>query len=97
MNTGVPKRSILIKGRKTSVSLEDAFWRDLRAIARSRQLSVSSLVNQVEASRVSRCNLSSALRVFVLDHYRSQCSASSRGERDVSAQVEHGVAVAAAG
>jgi predicted DNA-binding ribbon-helix-helix protein len=96
MNTGVPKRSIVVKGRKTSVSLEDAFWHDLRAIAQSRQLSVSGLIGQVEAVRGRRCNLSSALRVFVLDHHRSRCSSLPQQESEAPAASAAGAQRSAA-
>ena len=71
MNTVVKKRSVLVAGRKTSVSLEDAFWQALKDIARERQVSVSNVVAGIESARVTQ-NLSSALRLFVLEHYRSQ-------------------------
>jgi predicted DNA-binding ribbon-helix-helix protein len=62
------KRSVTIAGHATSLSLEEAFWRDLREIARRRGLSLNALVAAVDAERPG--NLSSALRVFVLDCYR---------------------------
>jgi predicted DNA-binding ribbon-helix-helix protein len=68
--TGVIKRSLEIAGHRTSISLEDAFWTELRAIAGSRAQSVASLVAEVDASR-GEANLSSALRVFVLDTIRT--------------------------
>jgi predicted DNA-binding ribbon-helix-helix protein len=67
----VIKRSICLGGRKTSVSLEDAFWKGLRAIAATRALTLSDLIRSIDANR-KQGNLSSALRLFVLDHYRSQ-------------------------
>ena len=69
--TGVIKRSLEIAGHRTSVSLEDAFWTELRAIASLREQSVASLVAEVDAAR-GEANLSSALRVFVLEAVRSQ-------------------------
>jgi predicted DNA-binding ribbon-helix-helix protein len=62
----VIKRSLVIAGHRTSVSLEDAFWRRLRAIAAERGLSVNSLAAVIDASR-DGANLSSAIRVFVLE------------------------------
>ncbi len=59
------KRSLVIAGHRTSVSLEDAFWRGLKAIAVERGLSVNALAAIVDAAR-GEANLSSALRVFVL-------------------------------
>jgi predicted DNA-binding ribbon-helix-helix protein len=60
------KRSLVVAGHRTSVSLEDAFWRRLKAIAAERGLSVNALVALVDAMR-GEANLSSALRVFVLE------------------------------
>jgi predicted DNA-binding ribbon-helix-helix protein len=62
----VVKRSLVISGHRTSVSLEDAFWRRLRRIAAERGLSVNALAAFVDASR-GEANLSSALRVYVLE------------------------------
>jgi predicted DNA-binding ribbon-helix-helix protein len=62
----VVKRSLVIAGHRTSVSLEDAFWRRLRRIAAERGLSVNALAAFVDASR-GDANLSSALRVYVLE------------------------------
>ncbi|HXP30989.1 MAG TPA: ribbon-helix-helix domain-containing protein [Stellaceae bacterium] len=63
------KRSVLIAGHATSFSLEEPFWRDLAAIAKRRGLSLNALVASIDAER--RGNLSSTLRLFVLDCYRS--------------------------
>jgi len=65
----IEKRSVLIAGHATSLSLEPEFWTALREIARRRGLSLNRLVAAVDAER--RGNLSSALRVFVLEAYRS--------------------------
>jgi len=62
----VVKRSLVVAGHRTSVSLEDAFWRRLKAIAAGRGLSVNALAAIVDAAR-GEANLSSALRVFVLE------------------------------
>jgi predicted DNA-binding ribbon-helix-helix protein len=62
----VAKRSLVIAGHRTSVSLEGAFWRRLRRIAGERGLSVNALAAFVDASR-GEANLSSALRVFLLE------------------------------
>lgn len=62
----IVKRSIAIAGHRTSISLEDAFWRELKALARRRGRSVSALVAAIDAERKS-ANLSSAIRVFVLE------------------------------
>jgi predicted DNA-binding ribbon-helix-helix protein len=67
----VVKRSIVIAGHKTSVSLEDAFWEGLKEIAGSRDTTLSDLVAAIDSER-QHGNLSSAIRLFVLDFYRNQ-------------------------
>jgi predicted DNA-binding ribbon-helix-helix protein len=69
MKSPVVKRSIVIAGHKTSVSLEDAFWEALKEIAMVRNATLSEVVAGIDASR-SQGNLSSAIRLFVLHHYR---------------------------
>ena len=73
MKSPVVKRSIVIAGHKTSVSLEDAFWSGLKDVAAARSVTLSDLVGSIGADR-RQGNLSSAIRLFVLDHYRSQLS-----------------------
>ena len=70
MKSGIVKRSVIINGHKTSVSLEDAFWSEVKAIAAERNLSLSELVSLVDHERGEVGNLSSALRLFVLARYR---------------------------
>lgn len=67
----VVQRSITFGGRKTSVTLEDAFWEALKEIAYSRRMTISDLVREIDAQRRHN-NLSSAIRLFVLEFYRSQ-------------------------
>lgn len=67
----VVKRSVIVDGRKTSVSLEDAFWEGLKEIALRQGSSLSGLIARIHARR-STANLSSAIRLFVLDHFRSR-------------------------
>jgi predicted DNA-binding ribbon-helix-helix protein len=71
MKSPVVKRSIVIAGHKTSVSLEDAFWKGLKEIASGRDATLSELVASIDSDR-QHGNLSSALRLFVLDFYRNQ-------------------------
>jgi predicted DNA-binding ribbon-helix-helix protein len=71
MKSPVVKRSIVIAGHKTSVSLEDAFWKGLKEIAAIRNVTLSDLVATIDGGR-RQGNLSSAIRLFVLDYYRSQ-------------------------
>lgn len=63
------RRSIIINGHKTSVSLEDTFWIVLNEIAKSKGAQVSDLIAEIDTAREHN-NLSSAIRVFVLDHVR---------------------------
>lgn len=69
MKSPVVKRSIVIAGHKTSVSLEDAFWKGLKEIAGERDMTLSDLVASIDSER-RHGNLSSAIRLFVLDRYR---------------------------
>jgi predicted DNA-binding ribbon-helix-helix protein len=71
MKSPVVKRSIVIAGHKTSISLEDAFWKALKDIAIARRATLSDLVASIDAER-QHGNLSSAIRLFVLDHYQSK-------------------------
>jgi predicted DNA-binding ribbon-helix-helix protein len=68
MKSAIVKRSIVLSGHKTSVSLEDAFWNGLRDIADARNVSISSLVHDIDSTRGPN-NLSSAVRQFVLGRY----------------------------
>ena len=72
------KRSIVVSGRKTSVSLEDQFWNSLKEIARERNMTLGELVGAIDADR-QHANLSSAIRLFVLGVYRDQVA--SRQDR----------------
>ena len=71
MKSPVVKRSIIIGGHKTSVSLEDAFWIDLKEIAHSQGATLSKLVAQIDDTR-QQGNLSSAIHLFVLEHIRGK-------------------------
>jgi predicted DNA-binding ribbon-helix-helix protein len=67
----ISKRSIIIAGHKTSVSLEYEFWNSLKEIARERDRTVAALVAAIDGDR-QHANLSSAIRLFVLGVYRDQ-------------------------
>ena len=67
MKSLIVKRSVIIDGQKTSVSLEDPFWTDLKKIAHAQQMTLSALVAQIDGTR-EQGNLSSAIRLFVLRH-----------------------------
>jgi predicted DNA-binding ribbon-helix-helix protein len=71
MKSLVVKRSIVVAGHKTSVSLEDAFWKAIKEIAVVRGTTLSNLVSSIDAER-KRGNLSSGIRLFVLDFYRGR-------------------------
>jgi predicted DNA-binding ribbon-helix-helix protein len=70
MKSPIVKRSIVIGGHKTSVSLEDAFWRGLKDIARGQRVTLSKMVADIDKTR-SQSNLSSAIRLYVLDQLRN--------------------------
>ena len=69
MESLVTKRSVAIDGLNTSVSLEQAFWNGLKEIAADRKVSLTELIESIKSQRITG-NLSSAIRLFVLDHYR---------------------------
>ena len=83
MKSSVVKRSIVIAGHKTSVSLEDAFWVGLKDIASRRDLTLSDMVASIDQDR-RHGNLSSAIRLFVLDYYRG-------GEAEVDSKSVIGI------
>ena len=73
----IVKRSVVLAGHKTSVSLEDQFWNALKDIAKARGKTLSETIVAIDGERTS-ANLSSAVRLFVLNHYQER----SRSERD---------------
>jgi predicted DNA-binding ribbon-helix-helix protein len=87
MASSVIKHSIVIAGHKTSVSLEDCFWNGLKQIARHRDMSLSNLVSAVETER-DNGNLSSALRVFVFQHF-----VGGQANGHAEADARHGAAL----
>ena len=86
MKSAVIKRSIVIAGHKTSVSLEDAFWSALKEIASNRHLTLSDLVATIDTERRHR-NLSSAIRLFVLEFYKSKAFGESAAREAARAPV----------
>jgi len=76
MNSTVTKRSVVIAGRKTSISLEDEFWNGLKAIARHHQRTLSAVVGEIDQKRHG--NLSSAIRVFVFGNLCTQMPSGPR-------------------
>jgi predicted DNA-binding ribbon-helix-helix protein len=70
----IVKRSIVVGGHKTSVSLEDEFWAALKKIAVRHRVTLSDLVGSIDSQR-QHGNLSSAVRLYVLNHYRERVEA----------------------
>ena len=79
VKSSILKRSIVVAGHKTSVSLEEPFWLCLREIAEAQQASLSSVVADIEASRPGG-NLSSAIRTFVLNKVREPGAVASTNQ-----------------
>jgi predicted DNA-binding ribbon-helix-helix protein len=65
------KRSISVAGHRTSISLEEPFWQAFAEIAAERRMSLAGLVEEIDRVRPAEVNLSSAIRLFVLDWFRS--------------------------
>ncbi len=92
MKSLVIKRSVVIAGHKTSVSLEEPFWSSLKEIARGEHMTLSNAVQAIDTQR-KHGNLSSAIRLFVLDRVRSQAmpalgrEIAGRVTREVAANV----------
>ena len=86
----VAKRSIVVGGHKTSVSLEEPFWQGLKDIASKRRQTLSELVASIDTERKFG-NLSSAVRLFVLNHYqeRAPSERAARPSDHSSARASH--------
>jgi predicted DNA-binding ribbon-helix-helix protein len=80
MASPIVKRSIMIAGHRTSISLEDGFWRGLKEIAAKHDTSVQSVVSAVRGGR-GACNLSSELRLFILEYYRADAQGKIGGQQ----------------
>ena len=76
----IRKRTVVVAGHTTSVSLEDPFWHALLEIAVERRLSLTALISAI-ASKREQSNLSSALRVAVLQHFRAICQSKRSPEQ----------------
>lgn len=70
------KRSVILNGHSTSVSLEDAYWEEVRAIAAREGVPVATLIERIDRARPGG-NLSSAIRLAVLDDYRARMAAAN--------------------
>ncbi len=93
MKSPVVKRSIVIDHHKTSVSLEDAFWSGLKEIAGGQASTLSGLVATIDTER-HHGNLSSAIRLYVLNHYRMHAvdaaqSPAARADLAARAKAQH--------
>jgi predicted DNA-binding ribbon-helix-helix protein len=71
MRSQIVKRSFVIAGQKKSISLEEAVWRSLKEIATNRDVTLLDLLTNIASTEYQR-NLSSAIRLFVLNFYREQ-------------------------
>ena len=80
MKSPVAKRSIVVGGHKTSVSLEEGFWSSMKEISGVRRMTLSELVGEIDTAR-QQGNLSSAIRLFVLDHFRTLAAGPTGGAR----------------
>jgi predicted DNA-binding ribbon-helix-helix protein len=76
MKSKIVRHSVIVRGRKSSVSLEHTFWADLRKIAHVQGCALSELIAEIDRGRRGG-NLSSAIRVFVLQHLRAQANSAS--------------------
>ena len=81
MKSLVLKRSVVIAGRKTSVCVEEEFWKSVKEIAGERGMTVAELVREIDANR-QHDNLSSAIRLFVIGVYRDQIDLSKARTRE---------------
>ena len=84
MKSSVGKRSIVVAGHKTSVSLEEAFWNGLKEISGLRDMTLSELVDEINGNR-QQGNLSSAIRLFVLDYFKSHVADAASESRPYQA------------
>ena len=87
MKSPVVKRSIVVANHKTSVSLEEAFWNGMKEISSARNMTLSELVGEIDGNR-QQGNLSSAIRLFVLDYFRARAAGNSPSARVHAAQDE---------
>ena len=71
MKSALVKRSVVVGGHKTSISLEDAFWGGLKEIAQAKGATVTETLTQIDETR-QQANLSSAIRLFVLGQFRNR-------------------------
>ena len=70
MNARPIKRSLTLRGHRTSVSLEDAFWQAFKDIAEEKQQPINALAADIDAERELETGLATAIRLYVLDYYK---------------------------
>jgi len=70
MSSRPSKHSLTLRGHRTSVSLEDEFWQAFREIAKDSSIPINALAADIDVQRGTDCGLASAIRLFVLRHYR---------------------------
>jgi predicted DNA-binding ribbon-helix-helix protein len=85
MKSPVVKRSVVVGGHKTSVSLEEAFWNCMKEISKEHRITVSELVGRIDTNR-QQGNLSSGIRLFVLDHFQNRSAGLTGGTQPHSSQ-----------
>ena len=87
MKSPVVKRSIVVGGHKTSVSLEEPFWTSMKEISEELSVTLSELVSEIDTNR-QQGNLSSAIRLFVLDHFKSLAAGATGESRPRSGHAQ---------
>ena len=87
MKSPVIKRSVIINGHKTSVSLEQPFWNIVRDIAHDERTTVSAVLRRIDEAR-QHANLSSAVRVYVLEHTRARAISAQPAEQAAQIPIE---------
>ena len=92
MKSPVVKRSIVLASHKTSVSLEEAFWNGMKEISGLRNMTLSELVSEIDRNR-PHGNLSSAIRLFVLDHFKNRATATQPKQKVPAPQPSRDVSV----
>jgi predicted DNA-binding ribbon-helix-helix protein len=81
IKSSVLKKSMIVNGRDSSVSIEGAFWNALKEIAVAQNISANALVSKIDRERDVASYLSSAIRVYVVEHYRLTANASADPQR----------------
>ena len=88
MKSSVGKRSVVVAGHKTSVSLEEAFWNGLKEISKLGDMTLSELIDEINGNR-PQGNLSSAIRLFVLGYFKSRVADTASDSRPYQAAHDH--------